>query len=238
MYGKFYGVGVGPGDPGLITLKAVKCLQCVDIIFSAVSRQGTRSVSGNVVDSLSEINAECRELVFSMSKDWKKRLACVKNNAQIIADELRKGNNCAFATIGDPMTYSTCSYLVNYLRDMIPELNVGFIPGVNSWSALAAEAGQVLVEDCERFSVQPNYIDPEPETFNEILSGGDTTVFLKTYRSRNAILELLNNEMPKASILYGSNIGLPEQFISNDINEIISRKDEYLSMLIVNNKNS
>ncbi|QSH41824.1 precorrin-2 C(20)-methyltransferase [Lentisphaerota bacterium ZTH] len=233
-YGKFYGVGVGPGDPGLVTLKAVKCLQNADVIFSAVSRQGARSVSGNVVDSIPDIEAECHELVFSMSKDWNERLACVKENARLIADELERGKNCAFTTIGDPMTYSTCGYLVKFLELMLDDLRAEFIPGVNSWSALAAASGRVLVEDCERFTVQPNYIDPDPETFKKALADGDTLVFLKTYRSRNKILDLLAEEVPDAKVTYGANIGLPEQFISKDPDKIRDRKDEYLSMLIVN----
>lgn len=229
--GTFFGVGLGPGNPALLTLMAVETLRAADIIFTAASRNISRSVSGNIIASISGIKAERRELRFSMAKPGTERETIVSENAKLIAEELRKGKNCAFATIGDPMTYSTCGYLLTELKKMISGLNFKIVPGVNSWSALAAEASAILVEDTEELHIVPGYIVPENADMENILSEKNTTVLLKTYRSRNALLAKLKNRGSK--ILYGSNIGLPEQFISENPDETAARNDEYLSMIII-----
>lgn len=226
---------MGPGDPELLSLKALKAMQDADIIYTVASRQGMLSVSGKIVASLPGITAECRELTFAMNKDWQDRLYTISGHAQAIAKELRKGKICAFASIGDSLTYSTCSYLVEALENIIPELNKSIIPGINSWSALAAAYGKMpLVEDIERLTVIPGYLEPDKGEIARVLQNSETIVFLKTYRTRNRIIELLR-EFP-VEILYGANVGLENQFISDDINQIINRGEEYLSMLIVKTK--
>jgi precorrin-2/cobalt-factor-2 C20-methyltransferase len=226
--GKLYGVGVGPGDLELITLKAVRILKDADLIFTAVSRQSDRSVSGRVVDSLDGITAERMELVFAMTKSWDDRMTLIKKNAQIILCKLEQGKNCAFTTIGDPLTYSTYGYLMKELQQLAPDIEIITIPGVNSWSALAAASNTILVEDKERLCIVPSY---SPVAEKEALKHAETVVFLKTYNSRNNILDNLDNI--ENNILYGSNLGLDEQFISNDIEQVRQRGKEYLSMLIV-----
>ena len=106
--GTFYGVGLGPGDPELITWKALKILQKADRIYTAVSRQSERSVSGAVIAALPEICAPAEELRFSMSGDWTERRNCIDAHAGRTAEELKKGLDRGVVTIGDPMTYSTC----------------------------------------------------------------------------------------------------------------------------------
>jgi len=229
--GFFSGVGLGPGNPGLLTLAAVEALREADIIFTVASRNVSRSVSSGIIDSIGALKAERRELHFSMAKPGAERISIVGKNAELIADEIFKGNNCAFATIGDPMTYSTCGYILERLKTIVPRLKYKIIPGVNSWSALAAESGRSLVEDTEELRIIPGYVEPDDEKLKNILSEQNTVVLLKTYRSRNAILGRLQNA--KAEILYGSNIGLPEQFVSEDPSEISGRSEEYLSMIIL-----
>ena len=131
MAGKFYGIGLGPGDPGLVTLKAADALRSVKAIYSVASRQSDRSISGRILDALPGITAERTELEFTMSKDFGERLARIDEHAALILAGIRRGEDAAFVTIGDPMTYSTCSYLLRALRRMEPELEYEIIPGVN-----------------------------------------------------------------------------------------------------------
>ncbi len=235
--GKFFGVGLGPGDPDLITRKGWEALCHADIIYTVASRQGSSSQSRRIVTAQPGVRAEQRELVFAMNQDWDDRMATIARHAADIAAELKNGNSCAFATIGDVLTYSTCGYLLDALLQLIPELETTIIPGVNSWSALtAANSGLPLVSDQEKLTVIPGYITPDRETVAGIIDGSETVVFLKTYRSRNEIINLLR-DFP-VDILYGANVGMDNQFISTDINEITARKAEYLSMLIVRKRQS
>ncbi|MFA6715776.1 MAG: precorrin-2 C(20)-methyltransferase [Victivallales bacterium] len=229
--GAFSGVGLGPGDPELLTLKAVKALRNADIVFTVESLQGGRGVSARILDSLEDLQAERVELQFAMHLCLQKRLAFQRENTALIARKLLAGKNCAFACIGDPLTYGTCGYILRGLLKIIPGLKTEIIPGVNSWSALNALGGKVLCEDKENLRIIPGCQAYSADELEEILDSGDTLVFLKTYHSRNRILEQL--EKRNVRILYGANIGLEGEFISNSPEEILKRQDEYLSMIII-----
>ena len=231
--GSFSGVGVGPGDLELITLKAVRVLQNSDVIFHAVSRQSSRSVSGNVVDSLDDITAERVELIFTMRND--SRFKQIHDNAKIILNYLLQGKNCTFATIGDPLTYSTYGYIIDELKNMVAtleeKLSITTVPGVNSWSAVAAAENKVLVKDKERLCIIPDYEGTDGFD-KELLENIDTAVILKTFKSRNAIIEQLQNYSSELDLTYAANIGLENQFVGTDLNEVLKRNFEYLSLLI------
>ena len=129
------------------------------------------------------------------------------------------------------MTYSTCGYLLRALRGILPDLRCEIVPGVNSWSALAASSGSPLVEDNGILRVVPSYLPPDSPELAGMLEREGAVVLLKTYRSRNAYLDRLSGE--SCEILYGANIGLENEFISGDPEEIRARPEEYLSMLLV-----
>lgn len=234
--GLFSGVGLGPGNPELLTLAAVRALREADFVFTVASRNTLRSVSDRIINSIEGLKAERKELRFSMAKPGTERSETVHDNAVLIAEELRRGKNCVFATIGDPMTYSTCGYILEELKTMTDDLKFRIIPGVNSWSALAAEAGVILVEDTEELRIIPSYEKPGGESLDKILSENNTAVFLKTYRSKNAIIRHLKSH--GAAFIYGSNIGLDPQFISRSPDEASARKEEYLSMIILKPKHA
>ena len=227
--GNFFGVSLGPGDPELVTIKALKILQKVDCIFTVVSRQSARSVSGSIIDSLDGITAERIELVFAMRDNQDDKSSRISENISLILDKLRSGNSCAFTTIGDALTYSTYGYIMSEIRRQAPDIKIETVPGVNSWSMLAAEANRVLVEDREVLSVVPSFAEEEQERVLGNIK--DTAVLLKTYNTRDALItELAKNG---DDFLYGSNLGMDNEFISSDADAILGRDREYLSMLIV-----
>ena len=144
--GKLYGVGIGPGDPRYLTLRAADVLRSADVIFTVISRNASSSVSRSVVEYLRP-RGEIRLQMFSMSRDKATREAQVRANADAIIDELRAGRDCAFATLGDAMTYSTFGYVLDRIRKAIPDIEVEIVPGVTSFATLAAKAETVLVEN-------------------------------------------------------------------------------------------
>ncbi|UDQ98719.1 precorrin-2 C(20)-methyltransferase [Lentisphaerota bacterium WC36G] len=235
--GNFYGIGLGPGDPELITLKAVKILQECDVIFYVVSKQSSRSVSGNIINSLPGVRGEKVQLTFTMKNNT--RYKQIANNANLIKDYLDAGKNCVFATIGDPLTYSTYGYILEELKNYYnKKLLIQTVPGVNSWSAVAAEQNKVLVKDTEKLAICPEYI-ADGEIDSDLLKQLDTVVFLKTFKSRQRIVDQLKKEnlTDQYEITYGSNIGLKNQFISSDLSKIAQRKNEYLALIINRKKN-
>ena len=228
--GKFYGVGIGPGDPRHMSLRAAEVLREADIVFTVVSPNAAYSVSGAAVAALAPLRGEVRVLQFSMSRDEAVRFATIEENARLISRELASGRACVFATIGDVMTYSTFGYILERVRNVLPGLEVEIVPGINSFSMLASASGKVLVEDDETLRVIPAF---KSEMVDELaFEPGSTTVLLKTYHSRAALLERLERE-PDIDIVYGERLGLDGEFLTTDLECIKERPSTYLSLLIV-----
>ena len=156
MKGKFYGIGVGVGDPELLTIKAVNRLKNLDCIVLPEAKSGEGSTAFEIAKEYLKENTEKLYLEFPMIKDLDKKIETRKNNAQIIARELEKGKNIGFLTIGDPMIYSTYSYVLDYLKK---EYEVETIPGITSFGSIGSRLNIPLVvgnEDLKIISVDKN----------------------------------------------------------------------------------
>lgn len=227
--GKLYGVGIGPGDPRYLTLRAADVLRSADVIFTVISQNASSSVSQAVVEYL-QPRGEIRLQIFSMSRDKAEREGQVAANADAIITELRAGRDCAFATLGDAMTYSTFGYVLRRIQKAIPDLEVEIVPGITSFATLAAKAGAVLAENGEQLRVIPSFRSEMAETLD--FPKGSTTVLLKTYRSRKALLDRLERE-EGVEILYGERLAMDGQMLLSDPGDIRERPEEYLSLIMV-----
>ena len=227
--GSLYGVGIGPGDPRYLTFRAAEVLRGADVIFTVISANAEDSTSESVVESLSP-RGEIRRLVFSMSRDAAVRQAQVEENAAAILKELRAGRNCAFATLGDAMTYSTFGYVLRIIRQQHPELDVEIVPGITSFATLSAHSQTVLVEDREQLRIIPAFKVDMVDSIE--FPPSSTTVLMKTYKSRDALIQRLLHE-PGISIVYGERLGMEDEFITSDPQEILKRPETYLSLMMV-----
>ena len=120
MTGKFIGIGVGPGDPELITLKAAKALQSADIICIPKSNADKPSLAVTMIKPIlaeRKVKPEMLELIFPMTKDDIRNQALWDKNANIIAQKAADGKTVVFITLGDPMFYSTFIYLYQSLQN-------------------------------------------------------------------------------------------------------------------------
>jgi precorrin-2/cobalt-factor-2 C20-methyltransferase len=228
--GRFYGVGAGPGDPQLLTRQAVSVLQAVEVVFHVSGPRSESSISGRVVDSVEGCRAERVELRFSMAADESQRRPDWERNADRVARELRAGRPCAFVTLGDPMLYSTYTYLLRELRKRLPAVVVTTVPGITAFQAAAARANLPLVEGDEVLTVIPAW--KEDLATDGARRRAGTTVFLKTYRHRNRIVEELESAPPGA-VLYAARVGLDEERIVTGLEGLKDLPEEYLSLLIV-----
>lgn len=189
MAGRFIGIGVGPGDPELITLKAVKALQAADIICIPKSHANKPSLAFTMVKNILDQRkqpAEILELIFPMTKDELGNKGLWTKNAGIIADKVASGKVIAFITLGDPMFYSTFIYLYQSLKEEYPKLQLEIIPGVTSLTACAASAKIPLAEKEEVVSVIPS--DFDTKLIEETAKHADNLVFIKcAYRLKELI---------------------------------------------------
>jgi precorrin-2/cobalt-factor-2 C20-methyltransferase len=187
--GRFIGVGVGPGDPELITLKAVKALQSADIICIPKSHVHKPSLAYTMVKGILDERKkapEVLELIFPMTKDELGNKALWTKNAGIIAEKAAGGKVIVFITLGDPMFYSTFIYLYQSLKEEYPKLTLEIIPGVTSMTACAASAKIPLAEKEEVITVIPSDLDPK--LVEETAKHADNLVFIKcAYRLKDLI---------------------------------------------------
>lgn len=184
-------VGCGPGDPELLTVKAVKAIQNADIIMCPTSKEGKPSIALSVISSILDKtkNQEIVNLVFPMTKDQNILESTWEKNSKILAEGVLSGKNVVYITVGDPYLYSTWIYLHKEISKKHPEIKITVIPGIVSMFTFASKVGISLAEGAEKVSVIPSCYDLTQ--VKEIAKNSDTMVFLKDGRYFDQVIELL-----------------------------------------------
>lgn len=192
LAGTFIGIGVGPGDPELITVKAVKALKVADVICVPKPHVNKPSMALGMIKQILEERikpVEILELVFPMTKDDLNNRKLWVENAAIVAAKAKQVKRIAFITLGDPMLYSTFLYLYECIKETYPEIELKIIPGVTSVTAAAASAKLPLAEKEEVVSIIPSDLDPM--LIEETAKHADNLVFMKcAYRIKELIPSL------------------------------------------------
>ncbi len=189
LAGKFIGIGVGPGDPELITLKAAKALRAADVICIPKSNVDKPSLAVTMIKPIlaeRTVPPEMLELIFPMTKDDLSNQALWDKNANIIAEKADGDKTVVFITLGDPMFYSTFIYLYQSLKNEHSDLELEIIPGVSAFNACAASARIPLAEKEELITVIPSNLDSR--LVEEAAKHSDNLVFIKcAYRLKELI---------------------------------------------------
>jgi len=231
--GTLYGIGVGPGDPELITLKALKVLQKVPHIFASCSTKNNYSLALNIVRS--HLNgAGLEHLPFPMTRDQNALQEAWDRNARRVLEVLDSGMDAAFVTLGDPLTYSTFGYLLKTLKRLNPEVAIVTVPGITSYNAAAALSHIPLTEGEESFYVVSGARGPG--NLREIIEKTDNVVVLKTYRHFPEIFATLEelDLLDRATCI--SRCGLEGQTVVEDLRDLQGQDLHYLSMIIIKKK--
>lgn len=239
MGGKLFGVGVGTGDPELITLKALRVLRSVDVICAPKTRAEASSRALNTIKPLIQSISrpiEIIELIYPMIRDLGVLEACWRENAEAIISRLRGGKDVAFITLGDPMLYSTFIYTLRKVKEMLPDVGVEVIPGVTSFTACACASMVPIAENDEVVALIPSTAKAEKITW--MAKYADTLVFMKGVKNLEALAKtLMECGFSKESIVimvkgHGT---LQEEVIVGNLMEIFGWKtgDTYFSTFII-----
>ncbi|MBI5048415.1 MAG: precorrin-2 C(20)-methyltransferase [Deltaproteobacteria bacterium] len=231
-HGILYGVGVGPGDPELLTLKAVRALKAADVIAIPKSKEESDSIAISIVKGIVDLsNKETVELIFPMTKDKEILRRARGDAAAAIADRLKAGKNVACITLGDPMFYSTFSYLVPLVREKLPKAEIEIIPGISSVMASAAAAVIPLAEADERLAVIPATY--ETEKLRNVLNDFDTIVLMKVNKIFDKVLSLLSESGLKNRAVFVERCGGDKERVVRNLESLRGERLDYLSMVIV-----
>ena len=228
-YGTLYGIGVGPGAPDLITLRAITALQSVSVILAAASPKNDSSLALSIAAVHLPKQARIVRLDFPMTRDLDALQAAWEGNAKIVEDILRAGQDAAFLTLGDPLIYSTFGYLMRTLEALAPELPVRVIPGITSFQAAAAQTRTILCEGEENLYIISGI--NTSERLKAALSLADSAVILKTYRNAAAIREALGACGRNRETRFASRLGLPGEVTARGL-ENVPENPHYFSLIL------
>lgn len=230
--GKFYGVGVGPGDPKLITLRAKEVLEKIPVVFVPRKGPGEFSYALSVVEDLLPPNGqEIVELIFPMVKERERLLPAWEKAAQKVWETLKTGRDSAMITEGDPMVYSTFLYVWERIARDHPEVEVEIVPGVSSITAAAADARFPLADGEDKVAILPAAYDLE--AIRRALEEYDTVVILKANSVIEPVVDLLEEKGLLDSAVFVQKASTLDRYITRDIRDLKTKNINYLSLLIV-----
>jgi precorrin-2/cobalt-factor-2 C20-methyltransferase len=233
-FAKLYAVGIGPGDPELLTIKAQRVLESVDVLFIPKSSEDKRSLAYSIVNQVVKKNWECIELLLPMTRDRQALEEHWRQAAQMVLTKLAAGREAAYITLGDPGLYSTLGYLMDHLRQLAPQLEVEIIPGVSSINAISAWAQEPLARGDENLLILSAL--PSANQFLSAVEQFDNIIVLKAGNKPGTILDILKAGNFSGSIYLASRCGFADGFISRDLAELSGHDLDYLSTVFIRSK--
>ena len=230
-YGCLYGIGVGPGDPELVTLKAQRVLASVPIICTPHSDTSRDSFALSIARQF--IDTERQELLrFGFPTDDAEAASKVwEDAAETLAVRLKQGEDVAFITEGDPMLFSTFSYVLESIRSNHPEITVEIIPGVSSVMAAAARASVPLVTHGQRLAILPAVYGIDD--LREAIANYDTIVLMKVNRVLLDALANLESLGLAGKGIYVRRATTDREQVVQDLQQLTEEDLDYFSLLII-----
>ena len=232
MLGTVYGVGVGPGDPELITIKAYRILKESPVVAFPKKRKGSKSYAYQIIEHyVDPQKKEMLGLVFPMTKDKEILDRDWRKVVDEIWDHISVGKDVAFVTEGDPMLYSTYIHLYRLMKEIHPEVEMKSIPGISSVNGTASQLHIPLADGDDWTGIIP--ATDNREDMKKALLDHQGIVFIKVAKVLPMMIELLEelDLVHKAAVV--TKVTSSEEYIWRDVTELKTAELEYLSLMIV-----
>ena len=232
--GIFYGIGVGPGDPELLTVKAIDALKKIDVLIAPKTEKKSDSVALSIARPYLKPSVEIIFQTFPMVKDFAAEKKIFEANKDEILKNLRGGKNVGFATLGDPMFYSTYIYIFKLLEHS--GVKIITVSGVPAFLAIAAQIGRPLAYGNDILTIIP--ATAELDAIKNFLDKADETVLMKVYKNFPDIVDALaaRNLIDEAILV--SRCGLDDEKIIKDVAAHKNEPLNYLSTILTRRSSS
>jgi len=227
-----YAVGVGPGDPELLTRKAERILRSADVICAPTGAAEAGSYALSIVEQfLDRSRQEVLVQVFPMVKNQQGLDPFWEEAADQVASRIAQGKDVAFITIGDPFLYSTYLYIHRIFLAKYPEIHIEVVPGISSILAASAASGVPLGLGGEKIAILPAAY--EDDELKRTLEEFDTVILMKVNRVFDRVYAVLKELGRERQGVFVRRVGSGEEEVHFDLEALVGQKLDYLSMLIV-----
>jgi precorrin-2/cobalt-factor-2 C20-methyltransferase len=227
-------VGLGPGDPELITLKGLRAIQEAELIFVPRSRDGDTSLALRIAEPwIDRQRQRVVELPLPMTRDPDQLGPAWAAAAATIVEHLGGGARGVYLLLGDPLLYGTFLYLWRELAHRAPEVAVSVIPGITSFAAAAARGGVPLGATHDRLIVLPASYEADAALLRRLLADFETVVLMKVGPALPQVIAALEELDLLDHALYAERVGMPEELIVRDLRALRGERRPYLSLVIV-----
>ncbi len=234
--GTLYGVGVGPGDPELIPVKAVNLIGKVDIIYTAASSKNDYSLAVEIAKPYIPASAAIHSMSFPMSKDPNVKQRAWEEHALQIVETLKSGQSAAFLTLGDPLIYSTYGYLIRHIQRLWPRAPIVTVPGISSFQAAAATTNMPLVEGDESLLIVSGVHGGE--RLRALAESVENVVCLKVYRNMQSICDALEETGLAQGSVSVANCSRKEEKVYYDLRDLEHERPNYWTLIIAKQNHS
>lgn len=229
--GKLYGVGVGPGDPELLTVKAHRILSEADVVFCPEKEKGAGSFAYDIVKDILERRTACIvNLVYPMHDHGERLRGMWEENARCMAGYLDGERTGAFITLGDPAVFSTFMYTLPYLEQAGVEVEA--VPGITSFCAVADSVKMPLASRDEELLVVPVGRN-SGEDLVKIIRDHDNVVLMKPSANQEALLHAIRENHMEQNFVLVTKSGTGEERLITDFAELEQYEIPYLSTVII-----
>lgn len=229
--GTLFGVGVGPGDPELLTLKAHRIIKAAPVICVPQSETRAESYALGIVREYLDTDAqEVLRLPFPVD-DPKGAAGVWRSGADTLAKRLYKGQDVAFITEGDPMLFSTFIYVLEAITVEHPTIPVEIVPGVSSVMAAAASSRVPLATHGQRLAVLPTVYGIDD--LSEAIASYDTIVLMKVNRELLPALQNLDSLGLAGKTVFVRRVTTTGETVVDDVTKLTKEDVDYFSLLIV-----
>ncbi|MCH2041705.1 MAG: precorrin-2 C(20)-methyltransferase [Saccharospirillaceae bacterium] len=229
MSAQFVGVGVGPGDPELLTLKAMRIIQQSDVVAYLCNHDGESQALEIAQLALADSDAVHFPVTMPMKNDRTEANAVYDNAAQCIREFIHRGKSVTFLCEGDPLFYGSFSYLLERLSD--EDISTQVIPGITSFTAASAELQMPLSMLTESVAIL-NGRHTQAQLI-QALEQHHSLVIMKAGPYRAKIIQALRQSNRMRDARYLEYVGREQQNIVYDVAELPESKGPYFSLFIV-----